>query len=339
MNKFNYKWYLSDDFPHNGIEKNNLKVFGSFICGGGSTMGYKLSGYNHLGGIEIDSKIAKIYKENHNPKYLFNQDIRGFLLNKNIPSELYELDILDGSPPCSLFSMSGIREEGWGIEKKFREGQCDQVLDDLFFEFIKLANKLRPKVVIAENVKGLIFGNAKIYVHKIKKGFNDAGYDVQLFLLNSASMGVPQARERVFFICSRKDLNFKKIKMDFNEKIIPYSEIEDDDLSKKIPNSYLKYWKICKEGKSLSTVHPKGSFFNAIKLSPNKVVNTISTKLTLMHYSKEKYLSKNELCLAGSYPIDYNFMNEKPEYLIGMSVPPVMMAQIALKIYEQWFKK
>ena len=46
MNKFNYKWNLSEGYPAQGIEKHNLKVFGTFICGGGSTMGYKLAGYN-----------------------------------------------------------------------------------------------------------------------------------------------------------------------------------------------------------------------------------------------------------------------------------------------------
>ena len=72
---------------------------------------------------------------------------------KEFPEELYHLDILDGSPPCSTFSMAGQREENWGKNKKFREGQASQILDDLFFEFIDLAAILKPKIVIAENVK------------------------------------------------------------------------------------------------------------------------------------------------------------------------------------------
>lgn len=87
----------------------------------------------------------------------------------NLPAELYNLDILDGSPPCSTFSMAGQREENWGKNKKFREGQTSQVLDDLFFEFIDLAKILKPKIVIAENVKGLVMGNAKGYVNMIVK--------------------------------------------------------------------------------------------------------------------------------------------------------------------------
>ena len=52
--KFPYKWYLKDGYPAKDIEPNNLNVFGTFICGGGSSMGYKLAGFEHLGGVEID---------------------------------------------------------------------------------------------------------------------------------------------------------------------------------------------------------------------------------------------------------------------------------------------
>jgi len=124
--RFNYKWYLKNGYP----KSNGLKVFGTFICGGGSTMGYKLAGFEHLGGVEIDPPIADVYKTNHNPKYLFIEDIREFAKRKEFPEDLYNLDILDGSPPCSSFSMAGNREKDWGKTKVFREGQAEQRLDD-----------------------------------------------------------------------------------------------------------------------------------------------------------------------------------------------------------------
>lgn len=149
------------------------------------------------------------------------------------------MDILDGSPPCSTFSLSGNREKDWGKEKVFREGQTAQVLDTLFFDFIALAKALQPKVVIAENVKGLLMGNAIDYVRRIYKDFEDAGYYCQHFLLDASKMGVPQMRNRVFFVCIRHDLgvNFLKvsdlfnvephISMDFNEPGICYGEFAD----------------------------------------------------------------------------------------------------------------
>lgn len=338
--KFAYKWNLSDGYPAPGIEKHGLKVFGTFICGGGSTMGYKLAGFNHLGGVEIDPQVANVYKTNHDPKYLFVEDIREFANRTEFPEELYNLDILDGSPPCSSFSMAGNREKDWGKEKVFREGQAKQRLDNLFFDYIKLAKKLQPKIVIAENVKGMLQGNAKAYVKKIKTEFEEAGYKVQLFLLNAASMGVPQKRERVFFICQRNDLKFKDLKLNFNEKAIVFKEVESNDIGKPITGEMLPLWKICKEGKSLSTVHPKGNYFGSFKVNPNEVPNTVIASISspLLHYSKPNYISKNEVCQIGSFPLDYNFKNIEPKYLIGMSVPPVMTAQIAHQIYLQWLK-
>lgn len=336
--RFNYRWFLASGYPAPGINKHGLKVFGTFICGGGSTMGYKLAGYDHLGGVEIDPQVADVYNENHKPKYLFTEDIRDFADRTEFPQELYQLDILDGSPPCSSFSMAGNREKDWGKEKVFREGQAKQRLDDLFFDYIKLAKKLQPKVVIAENVKGMLQGNAKAYVKKIKQEFEAAGFDVQLFLLNAASMGVPQKRERVFFICKRKDLNFKPLKLNFSEEIIPFKNIEANEPRKSATGEVLKYLSLTKEGKSLASVHPKGNFFTSIRINRNDVINTIASGSNLFHYEKNEYLNNTELKLAGSYPLDYNFKKIDPQYLIGMSVPPVMTAQVANQIYLQWLK-
>ena len=337
--KFPYKWNIADGYPAKGIEKNNLNVFGTFICGGGSTMGYKLAGFNHLGGVEIDKQVAETYQLNHNPKYLFVEDIREFNKRNDLPKELYSLDILDGSPPCSTFSMAGSREKAWGKSKQFREGQVHQTLDDLVFVYCDTIIKLQPKVFLLENVKGIIQGNAKVYSKAIVQKMEKAGYTVQVFCLNAASMGVPQKRERVFFIGHKNEFKLPKLKLEFNEKAIPYSDFEDDNYENKIANCDLQYYDICKQGNSIASVHPKGNRFNSIKLSKNNVVNTIASGSELYHYEKKKALSNNELKQCGTYPLDYNFNGIEPKYLIGMSVPPVMTAQISHQIYLQWLSK
>ena len=164
-----WKWRFKD-YP---AEKNGLTVFSFFSGGGGSTMGYKLAGCDVLGNCEIDKKMNKVYVKNHNPKYNFEMDIGDFnnLPDTDIPKELFDLDILDGSPPCTTFSMAGLREQTWGKEKKFREGQKKQVLDELSFIFIETAKKLKPKTVIMENVEGLLKGNAWQYVQRIYHDF------------------------------------------------------------------------------------------------------------------------------------------------------------------------
>jgi len=337
--RFSYKWNLSDGYP----QSNGLKVFGTFICGGGSTMGYKLAGFEHLGGVEIDPEVADVYKTNHNPKYLFVEDIRDFADRLKFPEDLYNLDILDGSPPCSSFSMAGNREKDWGKTKVFREGQAEQRLDDLFFDYIRLAKKLQPKVVIAENVKGLIQGNAKVYVHRIKKEFEAAGYKVQLFLLNAASMGVPQKRERVFFICQRNDLNLPNLELKFNEEAIPFRNFEQTIGNEpKLTKDQLYWWNLCPKGNSFSKVHPKGFWFNAYKLDWNDTFPTLTAtggNAEPFHPEIPRKINSIEYCIGGTYPLDYNFKKIEPKYLIGMSVPPVMTAQIATEIYNQWFIK
>jgi DNA (cytosine-5)-methyltransferase 1 len=356
MNKHNfpYKWTLKDAV----FTKDKGTVFSCFACGGGSTMGYKLAGFDVLGCNEIDPKMIEAYKANHNPKYAYLEPIQTFKLRNDLPDELYNLDILDGSPPCSSFSMAGNREKDWGKEKVFREGQAEQVLDTLFFDFIDLAKKLQPKVVIAENVKGLLLGEAKSYVRQIYREFDLAGYYCQHWLLDASKMGVPQRRERVFFIALRKDLAnqflhyedmFKvipKLKIEFNENQILFNEIYEKQVTgaQIISPSYQKYWHLKVEGESSMEQTTKRidnveKFFSVKYIDKKKVCNTIMGSEKNILFDELRTLSKNELCLAGSYPLDYDFMSNKPGYLIGMSVPPVMTAQIAKQVYKQWLSK
>jgi len=336
---FPYRWNLADGYP----AKNGLKVFGTFICGGGSTMGYKLAGFEHLGGVEIDPPIADVYKANHSPKLLYNEDIRVFNSRDNLPPELYDLDILDGSPPCSSFSMAGSREKAWGKEKQFREGQSVQTLDDLVFVYCETIKKLRPKVFLLENVKGIIQGNAKAYSKKIVQTMTAAGYTVQVFLLNAASMGVPQKRERVFFIGHRKELAFKPLKLAFNERAIPFGEARTN-LEKngnkewiQLTDFQLEIWNKAKQGETFDKYN-NGSGFNDYKANDLDVHPTLSAQQHKYYHSTEpRHLYKSEFCAVGSYPQDYDFKHVKYGYLIGMSVPPVMTAQIASQIANQWF--
>ena len=341
--KFPYKWKLEDGYPAKGIDKNGLNVFGTFICGGGSTMGYKLAGFNHLGGVEIDPPISDVYKTNHKPKHLYNLDIRKFNKLIDLPTELFNLDILDGSPPCSTFSMAGSREKGWGKEKVFREGQTMQTLDDLVFVYCDTIIKLQPKVFLLENVKGIIQGNAKVYSKNIVKKMTDAGYNVQVFCLNAASMGVPQKRERVFFIGHKKEYTLPKLKLEFNEKAVLFGEVfenvEYNDLTKN--EIYLWNNKIKGDndfGNINVRLGNKQNSFTTKILYKDKVCNTVTGGDNNVLFDIPRKTTKNEVCQIGTYPLDYNFKNIEPKYLIGMSVPPVMTAQIAHQIYLQWFK-
>lgn len=307
-------------------------------------MGYKLAGFEHLGGVEIDPPIADLYKENHKPKYLYIEDIRAFNQRTDLPKELYDLDILDGSPPCSTFSMAGSREKAWGKKKTFREGQAFQTLDDLVFTYCETIKKLRPKVFILENVKGIIQGNAKAYSKRIAQTMTSAGYTVQIFLLNAASMGVPQKRERVFFIGYRKGLALPKLKLGFNEKAIPFGAIEQDQKGDTLSENYAQYFDYCMKNKVADYAKYSEIYlgsrknFNHRLIFDDAVCDTLATscQLTTKH---KKYISDKEAKQIGAFPFDYDFKKVEPKYLIGMSVPPVMTAQIANQIWIQWLSK
>ena len=355
MSNMNYKWKISET----KFTKDKGTVFSCFACGGGSSFGYKLAGFDVIGANDIDPKMAEVYKANHNPKYYFLESITTLKKRKDLPKELYDLDILDGSPPCSSFSMAGSREKGWGKEKKFREGQAKQVLDTLFFDFIDLAKELQPKVVVAENVKGLLLGNAKEYVKKIYEEFDKAGYYCQHWLLNASKMGVPQRRERVFFICLRKDLakpfleykdmftQLPKLVLEFNEKKIPFIEFKEQNNNEyPISDFYKNLWDKRTIGDaSFADINGRernkpDTGFGTNFLYDNKVCGTLTTKKDCYClFDEPRYTSDFESKCIGSFPQDYNFLNVKPHYLIGMSVPPLTTAKISEQIYKQWLSK
>lgn len=328
-----WKWNMATDYP----AKNVLTAFSCFACGGGSTMGYKLCGVDVLGCCEIDKKMNDVYVANHHPKYNYLMDIRKFNELEDLPEELFNLDILDGSPPCTTFSMAGEREDSWGKKKKFREGQAEQTLDDLSFVFIDTVAKLRPKTVIMENVEGLLLGNAYKYVEKIYAKFREIGYTVRHWLLKGEDMGVPQTRHRVFFVATRLDFDLSNIDLTFNYEPIKYGDFKTN------------HEKIA-----------KGKMSEAIKqIRPNEAVNECMLRIYgansgITHRvvrkndiyptqiaghgdiwtEKGNHPSDEDVLHAQSFPEDYYLGAEKSEYICGMSVPPIMIKRLMTRLID-----
>lgn len=339
-----WKWSFKD-YPK---EKNGLKVFSCFACGGGSTMGYKLAGCDVIGCCEIDPKMNEMYVKNHHPKYNFLMDIRDFnnLPNDEIPDELFHLDILDGSPPCTTFSMAGDREDSWGKAKKFREGQAEQTLDDLSFVFIETVNKLRPKVVIMENVEGLLLGAAWSYVQRIYKELRGAGYQLKHYLCKGETMGVPQTRHRVFFIAVRNDIefDFDELNMDFNYEPITYGEVKAGRLKPMREDGvfYQVALKATEADKSIADTRirrgEKGSVFQTYYIRDYDVFPTQRASPDVIDLTgNPAYVSWETLRNVQTFPQDYEFIPSTYSnvgYTCGMSVPPVMIKRIVERVIE-----
>ena len=342
--RFPYRWHMGD-LDSTPPAQGAPTVFGTFLCGGGSTMGYKLAGFDHLGGVEIDPKVADIYRRNHHPRHLYIEDLRDFNRREDLPPELFTLDVLDGSPPCSTFSLSGDRERAWGVKKTFREGQARQTLDDLVFVYCETIAKLRPKVAILENVAGLVKGNARAYCHEIILRLDAAGYQVQVFLLNAAKMGVPQTRQRVFFIARRKDLSLTPLSISVHEPPIEFGKIIDrsDDTQKMSEREFAIWLKRkpadVKFSDILKRTERRSSRFNTMLLRTGRVAPTMTATDTAFLFDFPRKPSRIERLLLSSFPVDYDAPDSMLPFLTGMSVAPVQMAHIATAIKDQWLCK
>jgi len=335
-----WKWWFKD-YP----KSNGLKVFSCFACGGGSTMGYKLCGCEVLGCNEIDPRMNEIYVANHHPKYNFLEDIRDFNKRTDLPLELYNLDILDGSPPCSTFSMVGDRENSWGKKKKFREGQKEQTLDDLLFIFIDTVEKLQPKVAIMENVEGLLLGNAWAYVQEIYKRFEKIGYKVKHFLLKGEEMGIPQTRHRVFFVATKLNFNLDKIDIYFNYEKVTYGEIKGNEKGAELNKNTIAYKYIDKYanendlrlGDVFKKVGEKERCFSTKIAWDKNVLQTITANLIYIDGKEKTRIPLNSIISAQTFPQDFNFLDKtysNVSYICGMSVPPVMVKRLVTKLIE-----
>jgi len=332
------------------VPQNGVKVMSTFACGGGSSMGYKRAGCTIVAANDIDPEMAWHYQQNLKPPKYYLCPIRD-LLTANLPDELFALDILDGSPPCSTFSMAGSREAAWGKDKHFREGQAKQVLSDLFFDYLDLVGRLRPKVAIAENVKGMLLGNAKGYTKLVMQRFREIGYRPQLFLVNAADCGVPQRRERVFFCAVREDVSSAKLRLEPTHRWISAGEacadlacITPAEQQQTKPAAFdLKCWSRTKPGKSygdfVQRTEGRLSGFTISRLSGGRPACTLTASDTARHWSECRKLTFREQKRLGSFPDDYVAKNDKiGKYMIGMSVPPRMTEAVARAVVDQWLQ-
>ena len=158
-------------------------------------------------------------------------------------------------------------------------------------------------------------------------------------------MGVPQKRERVFFIARRKDLNLPKIRMEFNSKPIPFSKVREpygrsggDNLASKLVLKYRKPSDRCLQDINKRVRRTESGFTSPIN-HDSEPVQTITAGGECYRMCDGLLMTDRDIINCQTFPQDYNFMDENVQYICGMSVPPVMMARIAEQVYLQWLKE
>lgn len=189
----------------NAVRPNGYRAASLFAGCGGSSLGYRMSGFRMVYANEFIGPARDVYAANMRKwTDLDGRDIRDVTV-ADFNDRVGEIDVLDGSPPCASFSTAGRRSEFWGASHYYSDG-TSQRTDDLFFEFARILDGNQPRAFVAENVSGLVKGVSKGYFKRILETLRGCGYTVEARLLNAKWLGVPQSRQRLIFIGFRNDL-------------------------------------------------------------------------------------------------------------------------------------
>jgi len=202
-----YKRYTLDELKQSS-DRKRFTYISFFAGGGGSSCGYKLAGgdcrfVNEFQQVAVNTYLANWPNTPHICGDIKN--VTGKQIMEMTGIKVGELDILDGSPPCPPFSMSGTKKKGWNKEK-MAYGMKQKNIEDLTWEMIRITGEMMPKVVICENVKGLTMDYAKQHLDRMVVDFEKKGYSTTYKVLNGIHFGVPQKRQRVFIVSIRNDV-------------------------------------------------------------------------------------------------------------------------------------
>ncbi len=162
---------------------------------GGLDLGFEKAGFTVSVANEFDKSITPTYSINHPKTRLLEKDIRAVSKEELLGYTQESVCGIIGGPPCQSWSCAGSKR---GIKDK--RGQ-------LFFEYIRILQALKPLFFVAENVSGMLTPKHRAAVENILQTFKDAGYNVSLTLVNAKDYGVAEERKRIFFVGFRQDLN------------------------------------------------------------------------------------------------------------------------------------
>lgn len=304
-----------------------LKV-ASLFCGCGGTDVGLIGGFDFLGkhyaeneidivyANDIDDNACNIFKENFGivPD---NRDIREISSD-----ELPEFDILTGGFPCQSFSIIAQNPKRLGV--KDDRGK-------LFFEMCRILRERQPKCFIAENVKGILTANKKSAFPLIIKEFENCGYDIEYDILNSASFGVPQKRERVIIVGFRKDLNvkfvFPKAEIETAEDYTPLKTVIENSVeekyyfSQKAVDGMMRKRAAMNKGRAQDIEKPCNTVgAHLAKVSLN------STDPVLIVNGRYRRFTPREVARIQSFPENFKLVgSESAQYrALGNAIPPIM---------------
>ena len=275
---------------------------------------------------DIDSGAREIFDANFDVKSN-DTDIRN-LSYSSIP----DVDIITGGFPCQSFSVSATNPPRLGI--KDERGQ-------LFFDMNRIIQNKKPKVFIAENVRGIFSANNGKAFPLILKTFEESGYNIHYKLFNAEEYGVPQKRRRVFIIGFRKDLdvnfNFPSPIITNPDNYIPLKKILQKNVDEKyffsdkavqgMKNS--KNSKLMNKGRAQDIDKPSNTVgAHLAKVSLN------STDPVLMENGRYRRFTPREVARIQSFRESFKLVGSQGQQYrgLGNAIPPVLMWYIAKEV-------
>lgn len=327
-----------------------MKLVSLFSGCGGMDLGFIQAGYDIVFANDIDNDAVKTYERN-----------LGEIVQKDIKEihedEIPECDILTAGFPCQPFSSAGNRK-----------GVADE-RGTLFHECIRIINRRMPKVVVFENVRGILSiknDDGSKLIDEIEKIMDESGYYVNYKLLRASDYGVPQNRYRVIIVGFRKDLNKKFI---FPEPIsmnnLTLGNVLEN-LDSSLPNN--EHWKFSPQSQDIIPYIKEGGSWKDIpydklpermkrirdnikkykspnfyrRYSRNEICGTITAAATpencgIIHPTEDRRFTIREVARIQSFPDDFVFVanNISGKYkVIGNAVPPKLAYVIAKQIQD-----
>lgn len=315
--------------------ENAPTVISTFAGGGGSSLGYSMAGFRELLAVEWDDNAVETFRLNFPDVPVYHGDIAKLSVAEVLERtglQPGELDVFDGSSPCQGFSTAGKRV-------------MDDPRNQLFREYVRLLQGLKPKVFVMENVSGMVKGKMKLLFADILRALKASGYVVSARLLNAMYFNVPQSRERLIFIGVREDLGIapshpRAERRSYTtwdaigEYVLSAHEVRETELTP----LYQGYWHAAKP---MGVV---GKLNQNIRLDfsrPAKTLQKGEGNGGVYHPAECRSLCECEMARLGSFPDSFSWVGGKrnSKNRIGNSVPPLFMRSIATHIRHEILDK
>lgn len=267
-----------------------IKIIDLFCGAGGFSYGFEKAGFECVLALDKWNQAIETFNINHKNKCGQNIDIYNYTneMIRNLNKNNHIVGII-GGPPCQGYSMVGTRDH-------------TDARNNLYLQYVRFVEQIKPVFFVLENVKGLLTLNKGFFKNDILNRFDQIGYNVNFKVLKASEYGVPQNRERVFFVGLRRDL-FKDRFMEFpkpnKEKFISTQEAIGDLPSLDNGEDSTKYK--CEAQNDFQRMMRKNNISNVIKNNDitihtektKKIISMISDGGNIRDLPEEYYKVRN----------------------------------------------